>query len=172
MPTANISVATVPRELNKLVVTDTSDYIGVTVVSTSLTIIDPDNNTYVIELFPANFGAINGTYDVLTSVLGYPTDNYIDGVYRFTLAATLDDDSVMTSADVYYLFDQNSRIGWAERYERCLKNNNCFSDDEKEIRTEVRELIQAADEHFSQFRFSMANKALKFAVGLISKCGC
>lgn len=172
MPSANLDISTIPRETGIFVVTDTSDYTGVTVVSTSLEVTSPEGDSYSVSLYQENFPNLNDEYRISTALLSYPDDSFPDGTYSFVLKAVLSDDTTLVSPTKYLLMDMNVKICWAERYERCLRNNNCFSDEEKEIRTDVRELIQAAEEHFAQFRFALADKSLTWASSLCKKCGC
>lgn len=173
MPSASITVSEVAREKGEFTVVDTSDYTGVTVTSTDLQIIDPNNVTYNVDIYSENFGTLNGTYTITTALLSYPQTEFPDGVYSLTFTANLDAGGPLVSPVTNFLFSVNSKVCWADRFENCLDGDNCFTDEEKENRTDVRELIQAAETHFSQSRFSSASSALETASSLCdNKCNC
>jgi len=174
MPTASITVNTTPREAGQFTVIDTSDYTGaITVDSTDLEVTDPDNNVYNIDIFPENFATINGTYVITPSLLGLTEETFKDGVWSFQFTATIDGGTILTAPLVYLLMDITAKTCWVDMFENCIKNGDCFSDEEKDKRTDIREFIQAAEEHFGQFRYTSATTALTEALRLCeNKCDC
>lgn len=174
MPTASITISSGNRDASFFTIADTSDYTGVTVVKTDLILTDPNNNVYNIDIFDENFGAISSTYSITTTLAGYPSTDFEDGTYSFVLTATLDDNSVLTSATTYYLMDINVKKCWANKFEDAIDEGDvALTDAEKRNRTEVRELIQAAEVYFSQFRYTNASDLLKRANDLCNdECNC
>lgn len=174
MPSASITVNTTPRETAEITVVDTSDYTGATTIDeTDLVVTDPDNNVYNIDIFPENFTTTNGTYIITPTLLGLTTENFKDGVWSFQFTALIDTSTLLTAPLVYLLFDINSKTCWVNMFENCIENDGCFSETEKDKRTDIREFIQAAEEHFEQSRYTSASAALTEAFRICDdKCDC
>jgi hypothetical protein len=163
MPTASLSVSVANRNTGRFVVVDTSDYTAVSVTSTSLKVVGPDNTIYIIDIYPANFASVNGTYNITPTILGMSTTSFVDGVYSFELTA-ITDGGTFVSSILYFLLDVNAIKCWAESYEMTIDEGREIEDEVRERRTEVRELIQAAREHFLFFRYSKATEAIERAL--------
>lgn len=163
MPTASVAISSANKDNTKFVVSDTSDYTGVTVNSTDLTVVFPDNSSVTVDMYSENFGAEGATYNVSATLLGLSGGTLSDGVYSFTLIADTSG-GTLTSDTVYFLLDVNAIKCWCDDFELTIDEEKDVEDKIRENRTEVRELIQVAQEKFELFQYSDATEAIQRAL--------
>ena len=169
--TPSLTVSVGNRNPSIFVVADTSDYDAQTVNSTDLTVVFPDNTTVTVDIYPENFPAESATYNITPTLLGKSYTDFPDGVYSFKLSVDTTPDGADESELTFYLMKVNTQKSWAESFETSVDNENEIEDEVKEKRTDVRELMQAAQEHFEFFRYTKATEAIERAL-LISNSDC
>jgi len=164
----SLSIDTTNRVCTRFIITDTTDDEGDVIISSDLTVVFPDTTEVTIDLYPQNFENLNEEYVITKELLD--VDELPDGVYTFTITTNTSGDSE-TSEDAFFLHDCNTKSCWLEKFEATL-NCNCATEEQKELVSYVRELIQGANEAFAQFKFSMANNIIEDALAACGDCDC
>lgn len=166
-----IALSKIDRSIDKIGMT-VSGTLNTTVLNTRLTVVDPDNVSYIVNLSPEEFSVptvLPLTREILATMLGLTS--YSDGVWSFTYTVNYTDASQEITPAAYILFDNNTVIAYMALMTKhigldCI----CGNEPTHRKRSSANELIEAAETFFELVRFDEARKSLSTALEFINDC--